>query len=153
MRIPLIIALSSFFIANCSTSEHESASYDLVWADDFEETSLDSTKWDLQVGTGTQLGLTGWGNNELQYYTDGTRNLAFDGDHLIIEARKENYEGMNYTSSKLVTQGKQSWTYGKFEIRAKLPETQGIWPALWMMPSESKYGAWPQSGEIDIMEL
>jgi len=92
----------------------------------------------------------GWGNNESQYYTDRTQNVRIVDGKLIIESHKEAYRGSNYTSSRIKT--KNSWKYGKFEIRAKLPPGRGTWSALWALPTDWEYGNWPLSGEIDIME-
>ncbi|WP_214482467.1 family 16 glycosylhydrolase [Bacillus sp. SM2101] len=123
--------------------------WDLVWGDEFDGEDIDISKWNyIEAGNG-------FGNNELQFYTSRQKNARLDGKgNLIIEAHMENYEQREYTSAKLTTEGKGDWTYGKFEIRAKLPEGQGIWPAIWMMPTDYEmYGKWPSSGEIDIMEL
>ncbi|MCB0303168.1 MAG: family 16 glycosylhydrolase [Calditrichaeota bacterium] len=124
-------------------------SWQLVWHDEFNYTGLpDPQKWDYDVGGG------GWGNNELQYYTaNDADNARVDGSSLIIEARQENLGGYNYTSARLVTRGKADWKYGRFDIRARLPYGQGLWPALWLLPSDWVYGGWAASGEIDIMEL
>lgn len=122
--------------------------WNIVWKDEFEGSSIDSSKWNFIQGGG------GYGNSELQNYTNRAENARIEDGNLVIEAHKENYQGNAYTSAKLTTEGKGDWTYGKFEIRAKMPQGQGIWPALWMMPSdENLYSGWPTSGEIDIMEL
>ena len=92
----------------------------------------------------------GWGNNELQYYTDLPNNVRIKNGKLIIEARKESFRGSEYTSARIKT--KNSWKYGRFEIRAKLPQGQGTWCALWGLPTDWAYGPWPYSGEIDILE-
>ena len=120
----------------------------LVWSDEFEYSGLpDDTKWSYDVGG------HGWGNNELQYYTEArTENVRVENGVLTIEARKENFEGSGYTSTRLVSRNKGDWKYGRFEIRAKLPRGRGTWPAIWMLPTDWLYGGWPASGEIDIME-
>ncbi len=122
----------------------------LVWADEFNYTGLpDSTKWSYDVGG------HGWGNQELQYYTNKrSENARVENGKLIIEARKESYEGNDYTSARLVTRNKGDWAYGRIEVRAKLPAGTGTWPAIWMLPTEWIYGNgdWPDVGEIDIME-
>ena len=122
----------------------------LVWADEFNYSGLpDSTKWSYDVGG------HGWGNQELQYYTSKRpENARVEEGKLIIEARKEAYLDNDYTSARLVTKNKGDWTYGRIEIRAKLPQGRGTWPALWMLPTEWIYGdgGWPDVGEIDIME-
>jgi beta-glucanase (GH16 family) len=121
----------------------------LVWSDEFDHgTSPDTTKWNYNIGTGEN----GWGNNELQYYTRETSNARVENGHLLIEARKENKGDKSYTSARLITQGKASWTYGRFEIRAKLPKGQGTWPAIWMLGDNIQKVGWPACGEIDIME-
>jgi beta-glucanase (GH16 family) len=120
----------------------------LVWADEFNYTGLpDAKKWDYDVGG------HGWGNKELQFYTARRKeNARVENGRLIIEARKEEWEGREYTSARLVSRGKGDWTYGRFEVRAKLPSGRGTWPAIWMLPTGWSYGNWPNSGEIDIME-
>lgn len=131
-----------------SASQIHSETWKMVWDDEFDGNQIDETKWNFVQGGG------GYGNNELQNYTNRTDNARVEDGQLVIEARKENFGGNSYTSAKLTTEGKGDWTYGKFEIRAKMPSGQGIWPAIWMMPSdESLYSGWPASGEIDMMEL
>jgi len=121
----------------------------LVWSDEFNITGHpDTTKWAYNIGTGNN----GWGNNELEYYTNSNNNARVENGNLIIEARKENLGGQNYTSARMLTQGKADWTYGRFEIRAKLPAGVGSWPAIWMLGSNIDQVGWPACGEIDIME-
>lgn len=129
------------------------AGYSLVWADEFNNNSLDASAWSHQNGDGCDIGICGWGNNELEYYTNRPENLFFQDGKLIIEARKENFGTRNYTSSKILTSGKKTFKFGRVDIRAKLPIGKGIWPAFWMLPQSSVYGGWPTSGEIDIMEV
>ncbi|GAA4437775.1 hypothetical protein GCM10023188_32360 [Pontibacter saemangeumensis] len=118
-----------------------------VWADEFDYTGApDPAKWGFDTGGG------GWGNNELQYYTNSTDNARVADGKLSITARKEQKEGNTYTSARLVTKGKGDFLYGRFEVKAKLPTGKGTWPAIWMLPTEWAYGDWPKSGEIDIME-
>ncbi len=121
---------------------------ELVWSDEFDYEGLpDPEKWDYDVGG------EGWGNNELQYYTeDRLDNARVEDGKLIIEAIREHYNGNNYTSARIVSRGKGDWLYGKIEVRAKLPSGRGTWPAIWMLPTDWEYGGWPESGEIDIME-
>ena len=121
----------------------------LIWADEFDKNGLpDSTKWGYNVGG------TGWGNNELQFYTDSRKeNASASNGHLVIEARMENYKEKKYSSARLVSKNKGDWKYGRIEVKAKLPHGKGIWPAIWMLPTHWKYGGWPKSGEIDIMEF
>jgi beta-glucanase (GH16 family) len=116
------------------------------WADEFSaEGKPDGARW------GYDTGGSGWGNNELQYYTPGD-NITIKNGVLLIEARKEEKEGRKYTSTRLVSKGKGDFLYGRFEARAKLPKGRGLWPAIWMLPTDWEYGGWPRSGEIDIME-
>ncbi len=126
--------------------DENNMNYKLVWSDEFDYDGLPNPdKWNFEVAD------AGWVNNELQCYTNGANAEVTDGK-LIITLRKEDFRGANYTSSRLTTKGKGDFTYGKFEIRAKLPKGLGTWPAIWMMPTKSEYGGWPNSGEIDIME-
>ena len=120
----------------------------LVWSDEFSGTALDAATWNHEIGNGSG----GWGNNELEYYTNSTKNALVSNGNLIIEARKEPIGGFNYSSARLTTQNKKSFTYGRIDIRAKLPRGKGIWPALWMLGTNISTVGWPASGEIDIME-
>jgi beta-glucanase (GH16 family) len=121
--------------------------YQLVWSDEFNTNGLpDSTKWTYDVGG------NGWGNNELEYYTNArSQNARVENGNLIIEADKESYNGSQYTSARLVSRTKEQWTYGKFEIRARLPRGIGTWPAIWLL-SATQPLVWPDDGELDIME-
>jgi beta-glucanase (GH16 family) len=124
----------------------------LVWADEFDlpdGSRLNPEFWNYATGTGSG----GWGNNESQYYTDRIENSFIEDGKLVIQALEEAHMGAQYTSARVNTMGKKDFLYGRFEARAKLPNTQGIWPAIWMMPADSKYGIWPESGEIDIVEM
>ncbi|AWP27975.1 1,3--beta-D-glucan 3-glucanohydrolase [Paenibacillus glucanolyticus] len=122
--------------------------WNLVWSDEFNGTSLNRANWTPEIGTGSG----GWGNNELQYYTDRAQNVQVTGGNLVITAQKESYGGMNYTSARIKTQDLKTFTYGKVEARIKLPSGQGLWPAFWMLGSNITSVGWPKSGEIDIME-
>jgi beta-glucanase (GH16 family) len=123
-------------------------SWQLVWSDEFEQpdgTPPDPKNWTHSTGGG------GWGNGEYEYYTDRIENAHIENNMLVIKAIKEDYLGRHYTSARLNSQNKAQFTYGRMEVRAKLPNsTQGIWPAIWMLPAK---GAWPAGGEIDIMEM
>ena len=127
-----------------------SSEYKLVWSDEFNYSGLpDSKKWSYD----TSGNASGWGNNEAQYYTNAQlKNAEVKDGCLHINAIKEDFEGKKYTSARLVTKSKGDWLYGKVEVRAKLPEGRGMWPAIWMLPTDWSYGGWPASGEIDIME-
>lgn len=121
----------------------------LVWSDEFNRpdgSAPDPAKW------GHEMGGHGWGNNEMEYYTDRTNNVRVEDGKLVIEARQENFGGKKYTSGRLLTKGKASWTYGRFEARIKIPRGQGIWPAFWMLGTNIDSVGWPDCGEIDIME-
>jgi beta-glucanase (GH16 family) len=122
------------------------ADWQLVWSDEFNGTNLDTTKWAFDLGGG------GWGNNELENYTSRTNNARIENGQLVIEARQESYGGNNYTSARLLTKGKWSWTYGRIEARIKIPRGQGLWPAFWMLGANIGSAGWPTCGEIDIME-
>ncbi|BDC94742.1 family 16 glycosylhydrolase [Treponema bryantii] len=131
------------------------AGWHLVWSDEFDGKQIDTTKWDFQIGTGSQYGLEGWGNNELQYYRK--ENAFVKNGNLVLEARKENYEGCAYTSARLRTvkdDGTELFTktYGRIEARIKMPTGNGLWPAFWLLPATTDYGTWASSGEIDILE-
>jgi len=122
------------------------AGYKLVWNDEFNSTSIDTSKWNWEVNG------DGGGNNELEYYTALPENSFIQDSCLVIKALQKSYNGKEYTSARLNSNDKGDWKYGRFEIRAKLPYGQGLWPAIWMLPTDWVYGGWPASGEIDIME-
>lgn len=120
---------------------------DLIWNDEFDGNVLNESAWNYEIGTGN----SGWGNNELQYYRK--ENTSVGNGVLTITARRESFSGNNYTSSRLTTQGKFDFAFGRIDIRAKMPEGQGIWPALWMLGANFNTVGWPACGEIDIMEM
>lgn len=128
------------------------AGYNLVWQDEFSASTLNQNDWTYEIGDGCP-NLCGWGNNESQYYTNSTSNCYLTDGKLVIEAKNESFGGRNYTSTRIITKDKQHFKYGRIDIRAKMPEGQGIWPALWLLPNDNVFGGWPASGEIDIMEL
>ena len=144
------LSLETYYYASCdiSTSGEIDENWLLVWSDEFDAPDIDMTKWSYEVGTGNW----GWGNGEAQYYTDNSNNSFIEDGKLIIKAIRQSYSGSDYTSARMVTKNKGDWTYGRIEVRAKLPAGTGTWPAIWMMPTDSEYGGWPDSGEIDIME-
>ncbi len=125
------------------------AAMSLVWSDEFDGPSLDSANWTIDIGNGCP-DLCGWGNNELEYYRP--ENVSVSDGNLILEARDQSYGGYSFTSGKVHTRDKQSFLYGRIEMRAKIPTGGGMWPAFWMMPQDDVYGGWAASGEIDIME-
>lgn len=121
----------------------------LIWQDDFNTDGAPNPEnWTYDIGTG----IGGWGNNEQQYYTDDPSNVIVENGSLKITARAQQYMGSNYTSSRIKTENLFDFTYGRVEIRAKLPEGGGTWPALWMLGSDFSQVGWPACGEIDIME-
>jgi beta-glucanase (GH16 family) len=120
--------------------------WNLVWSDEFNGPSINTAKWNYQTGPANV-------NSELEYYSNSATNAFIKDSCLVLRAIKENVGGRSYTSAKLQTVGKGDWLYGRFEVRAKLNNGQGMWPAIWMMPTDNAYGGWPSSGEMDIMEL
>lgn len=132
------------------TTPLEYAGYQLVWNDEFDGNSLSTANWVFEIGDGCP-NLCGWGNNELQYYRN--QNAWVENGVLTIEAKKESIQNKQYTSARIKTQGKQSFQYGRIDIRALLPKGQGMWPALWMLGDNIQQVSWPACGEIDIMEL
>ncbi len=139
----LIILVSQVVIA-------QSESWKMVWSDEFNYYGLpNQRKWNFDT-IGNSYG---WGNNEAQWYPYANpRNAFVSNGTLKIKAIREKISGKNYSSARLTTKHKGDWTYCKIEVRAKLPGGRGTWPAIWMLPTDFKYGDWPKSGEIDIME-
>jgi beta-glucanase (GH16 family) len=140
-----------------SACDYQREGYIITWCDDFtgigenlNSNGVDLDKWGFQLGTGSQYGLNGWGNNEQQFYL--SENAIVRDNQLIIEAKRETHGGMPYTSARLYTQHTFSQKYGRFEAMISLPVGEGLWPAFWLMPKDSVYGGWANSGEIDIME-
>jgi beta-glucanase (GH16 family) len=152
LRFPqcLRLVMGAIFLAvfTARAADHPPG-WELVWSDEFDGESVDRSKWEFEVNA------NGGGNRELQYYV--TNNVRVQDGLLTIEARQERYAGREgtreYTSSRIRTRRKGDWLNGRFDIRAKLPQGKGIWPAIWMLPTDERYGGWPHSGEIDIMEL
>jgi len=136
----------------CMPARAAGPGWKLVWSDEFDHDGLpDPAKWAYDAGVGHD----GWGNHELEFYTQARpENARVEQGHLVIEARREPWQGRAYTSARLVTKGKADWTHGRFEIRARLPLGRGTWPAIWMLPTVWNLGngGWPDNGEIDIME-
>jgi beta-glucanase (GH16 family) len=116
------------------------------WSDDFNGSAVDTNKWVFETGGG------GWGNNELEYYKSGSANTSVSGGILTITAKKESYGGCSYTSARMKTQGKFSYTYGTVEARLAVPQGKGYWPACWMLGNNIGSVGWPKCGEIDVME-
>jgi len=151
----LVIIASLIMGCDSNTNEPEQTYTTMVWQDEFDQDgSLDPDKWTFDIGTGVEIfGQPGWGNNELQYYTDRPENVVVEDGMLQITAREESFEGSDYTSARILTRGIFQRTYGRFEARIQLPFGQGIWPAFWLLGDDSGGTvSWPQIGEIDIME-
>ncbi|REJ17019.1 MAG: 1,3--beta-D-glucan 3-glucanohydrolase [Paenibacillaceae bacterium] len=144
----LVLLLMTALMAMLLPVPKAEAAYQLVWSDEFNGPSINTNYWTFEIGTGSN----GWGNNELQYYTSRPENARIENGNLVIEARRESYGGMNYTSARLKTQGKVNFKYGRIEARIKLPKGQGLWPAFWTLGEDITTVGWPRSGEIDIME-
>lgn len=138
-----IVLMILFVMFMSSTAQ---AVYQLVWADEFDGSSINSQNWWHQVWGGAG------NNNEMQYYTGRPENSFVSGGYLHIVAREEQYEEYNYTSARLTSDGLQDFLYGRLEARIKIPNGKGMWPAFWMMPTDWAYGGWAASGEIDILE-
>jgi beta-glucanase (GH16 family) len=149
--VVILVGLACFGCRSTKNA-HTNKDLQLVWSDEFDGNGLpDTTKWGYDLGDGCPN--CGWGNNELQYYTaNRTENARRKDGLLVITARKEAMGTKTYTSARMVTKNKGDWKYGRVEVRAKLPVGRGVWPAIWMLPTDWKYGGWPRSGEIDIME-
>jgi beta-glucanase (GH16 family) len=159
-RILLTWGLSAILLSTCKSGNSPTETelhtipappgYTLVWNDEFDGPLIDAVRWNHEVNA------RGGGNNELQYYTDRLNNSFIENGTLIIRAYKEYYTGdegsREYTSARLNTKNRGDWKYGRFEIRAKMPIGQGLWPAIWLLPTDNVYGGWAASGEIDIME-
>lgn len=140
-----LLVLAAAFPVGVSARPQDQTTWNLVWSDEFNGSSVNTADWNYEVGGG------GWGNNELEYYTNGN-NAFIQNGALVIEARKENVGGYQYTSTRMTTKGKHEFTYGKIEARIALPSGQGLWPAFWMLGSNISTVGWPLCGEIDIME-
>ena len=147
MKKILLCILACILLSACFSNIMAQLKRKLVWSDEFNYKGLpDPSKWNYDVGG------NGWGNGELQYYTSKkTGNARVENGVLIIETRKEPIEKNAYSSARLVTKGKGDWTYGRIDVKAKIPKGTGTWPAIWMLGSTTPL-KWPDDGEIDIME-
>ena len=147
----LLVMLLSF--SSCETDETQKVTNftKLMMADEFDtEGAPDAAIWNFDIGRGSNG--DGWGNQELQYYTDRTENVKVENGYLLITAQEESFEGASYTSSRLTTKGLLEQQFGRFEARIRLPYGQGLWPAFWMLGADIDTNPWPACGEIDIME-
>lgn len=147
-----IILLFSIVSCNPDTNQNvEKRNWELTWSDEFDGAAgvlPDAAKWTYDIGNG------GWGNQELQYYTNRPENVSLDGNgNLVITAKSESFGGSSFTSARIKTKGLFEQAYGRFEARLKTPYGPGIWPAFWMLGANNETVTWPQCGEIDIMEL
>jgi beta-glucanase (GH16 family) len=144
------LLLPTLFFLGC-TDEQKVVNFNtLVMKDEFDTPGAPSTTlWNYDIGTGQN----GWGNSELQFYTDRSKNVTVQNGYLIITALKESFNGSSYTSARLLTKGKFDQAYGRFEARIRLPWGQGMWPAFWMLGADIDTNPWPAAGEIDIMEF
>jgi beta-glucanase (GH16 family) len=146
----------SLIVGSCTPDNFQKLderNWELVWSDEFNGNAgvlPDPTKWSFDIGTGQD----GWGNQELQFYTNRPENVSLDGQgNLVITARAESFSGRQFTSARIKTQGLFQQAYGRFEARIKNPYGPGLWPAFWMLGSNIETVGWPQAGEIDIMEM
>lgn len=147
----IVLASFSLLALSCSTNEKQTVTTmnQLVMQDEFDTAGApNSDIWGYNLGTGSN----GWGNNELEYYTDRPQNVKVEDGMLKITAIKESYNGSSYTSARILTKGKFEQKYGRIEARIKLPWGKGLWPAFWMIGANSDTVSWPQCGEVDIME-
>lgn len=145
----LLLSLA-LLVVGCSTDTTQTVTNftQITMQDEFDSDGApNSAIWGYDIGTGSN----GWGNNELQFYTDNSDNVKVENGLLLITAKEGSFNGANYTSGRLITRGKFEQTYGRFEARIRLPYGQGIWPAFWLLGANEEE-IWPQKGEIDIME-
>jgi beta-glucanase (GH16 family) len=144
----LLLAMGVAGFGRCE----EETTWRLTWSDEFDGPagqSPDPARWGFDIGTGVD----GWGNQQLEYDTDRPENASLDGaGNLAITARRESYQGSEYTSARMLTQGLFTQRYGRFEARIRLPRGQGVWPAFWLLGDDVDTNVWPACGEIDIME-
>lgn len=155
MKYIPIFLLFSICLLSCSEDETQEVvtKNNLIWADEFDQDGAPNPQnWTFDIGDGSEQGLPGWGNNELQYYTDRPENVKVENGVLVITARQESVQGSNFTSARLKTKGLFEKQFGRFEARIKLPSGKGYWPAFWLLGDDSDGAIWPQVGEIDIME-
>lgn len=153
LRFPVILVMLMLALSSCDTDETQTVAKfkNLVMADEFSSDGApNSAMWTYDIGRGPNG--DGWGNQELQYYTDRTENVKVVNGYLLITAQEEAYEGATYTSARLKTEGLFEQKYGRFEARIRLPYGKGLWPAFWLLGNDCDQNTWPLCGEIDIME-
>jgi beta-glucanase (GH16 family) len=140
--------IAAIILATAGLASYQAfGGWKLVWSDEFNNDSIDTNHWQFETGNHN-----GWGNRELEFYTDRPDNAYVSNGVLHIVARQEGTNGFAYTSARMKSEGLFAQKYGRFEFRAKFPQGKGYWPALWLMPQDSPYGGWPSCGEIDIVE-
>jgi beta-glucanase (GH16 family) len=135
-------------LALTQTAGGPQGNWNIIWSDEFNGSSISPANWTFDIGNGSG----GWGNNEQEYYTSLPQNAYVSDGLLHIVGLNQSYNGYNYTSARMKSEGLFTALYGRFAFRVKLPTGQGLWPAIWMMPEDSIYGPWAASGEIDVME-
>lgn len=153
LKLPSLLFVMLLMSSGCETDDVQTVATftNLIMADEFDtEGAPNPSLWTYDIGRGPNG--DGWGNQELQYYTDRTENVKVDNGLLLITALEESFEGASYTSARLVTRGLFEQAYGRFEARIRLPYGKGLWPAFWLLGNDCDQNIWPQCGEIDIME-
>lgn len=153
LKLPSLLFVMVLMSSGCETDDVQTVATftNLIMADEFDtEGAPNPSLWTYDIGRGPNG--DGWGNQELQYYTDRTENVKVDNGLLLITALEESFEGASYTSARLVTRGLFEQAYGRFEARIRLPYGKGLWPAFWLLGNDCDQNIWPQCGEIDIME-
>lgn len=146
-----LLLAGCFFTFHMPQAQSQDSPWKLVWNDEFDGKKLNYSKWEIEVNA------FGGGNQEEQIYTDRSKNVRVENGLLIIEAHKDKAEIAGtiraYSSGRIRSKNRGDWLYGRFEFRAKLPAGQGLWPAIWMLPTGEDYGTWAANGEIDILEF
>jgi len=151
-----LLVLIGIGVSSCNLDETQEVATlnNIIMQDEFNEDGVPNPAlWTYDLGDGTANGLdVGWGNNELQYYTDRPENVVVENGMLVITAREESFEGASYTSARITTQNLFEQQYGRFEARIRLPLGKGLWPAFWLLGNDCDQNPWPNCGEIDVME-
>lgn len=145
------VVLILFFVSLLGIQFYSDRDDNIIWSDEFEGATLDTSKWTAIVGNGCPE-LCGFGNNEAQYYTNALDNIRITDGKLIIEAHHDSLNSSAFTSAKIISKDKGDWNSGIIEVKARLPYGKGTWPAIWMLPTLDRQLNWPKDGEIDIME-
>jgi beta-glucanase (GH16 family) len=147
--VPLVLSLLLLSSYKFISSNNKKGEFSLIWSDEFDKAGApDPAKWGFDIGTGSD----GWGNQELEFYTERSQNAFVENGFLKVKAIKEDFKGSAYTSARLLSKGKFEFMYGKVEVRAKVPAAVGTWPAVWMMGGDIEKVGWPSCGEVDILE-